>query len=190
MDDSPMGLIKYHMRRNHQRLLSRIENLTDEQLTWRPPSNAPSLGFHIWHIAHWADLLLEVLKGPGSQLWDQENLSERWGLNAKTLGFAESGTSMDEEELAQLSLSRNDLVGYLRRAFAVVDDAVDAINDEEFQRTYTGPLTEDWWLNRTIGYIIMVHLTHEIRHVGMVEALLGAQGVDVKDYVSPSRKTG
>lgn len=190
MDDSPIGLIIDHVLRNHKRALMRIDDLIDEQIAWRPTSKTPSIGFHIWHIARWADLLLEILKGPGSQIWDKEGLAERWwGLAASTLGFAESGTSMDDEGLARLSLSPKDIVEYAQRVFAAVDDAVSTLSESDFRRQYTGPRTEDWWRERTLGYIIMVHLAHETRHVGMIEGLRGAQGVDVKDFVSPSRRT-
>ena len=181
MDDSPLGLIKHHVRVNHQRVLTRTEDLNADQLAWHPESNAPSIGFHLWHIARWADLLLEILQGPGSQLWDKENLSERWGLNVKELGLAESGTSMDDEGLARLSLSKNDMIDYARRVFAAVEDAVEALTDEDFRSMYAGSRTQDWWHGRTIGYSLMVHLTHEIRHCGMIEGLRGAQGADVND---------
>jgi hypothetical protein len=42
-------------------LLASIADVDDESFRRRPGANAPSIGFHLWHIARWADLFQALL---------------------------------------------------------------------------------------------------------------------------------
>ena len=39
----------------HEALLRVTEELTPEQFCWLPGPEAPPIGWHLWHIARWAD---------------------------------------------------------------------------------------------------------------------------------------
>lgn len=76
----PIEAIVFNYQRTHERAIGVVSELSDGQLKWRPNLTAPSIGFHIWHMARWADDLVETIKGPGNQIWQREGVAETWGL--------------------------------------------------------------------------------------------------------------
>ena len=40
-----------------------VADLTEEQLRWQPNPTTPSIRFHLFHIARWADRLHQILTG-------------------------------------------------------------------------------------------------------------------------------
>lgn len=176
----------------HARVLQMANELSDEQLAWRPPGSASSIGFNLWHLARWADHLQATIPGmttvlsrrlePGLQLWEVEGLAAQWDFDVATLGFAETGMLMDTDAAARLSLPPKELLlDYVRRAFAAAEKAVSVVDDaqwleleqeqfEEQDRTKLGP-------KATVGGAILAHLVHDNRHLGMMECLRGLQTI-------------
>ena len=101
----------------HELIVKVTSDLSDEQLRRRPadvaPSVSPSIAWHLWHIARWADFLqaslpgmapeLERRLGPGRQVWEVEGLAARWGL-AAAAGYRGTGMGLGDEESARLRL--------------------------------------------------------------------------------------
>ncbi len=167
-------------RRTHGHVLELVNDLPDELLVRRAGPSSPSVAFHLWHLARWADFLQEVLHGPGSQLWDKEKVAASWGLRHPSgagLGYAETGMGMDDEAAANLSLPpKSVLFNYVRRAFGAAEEAVAAVDDQKLNSVYTGPRAADYFSGeKSLAYVILRSLRHENRHLGMIECLLGAQ---------------
>jgi len=172
----------------HQKFLKFVQKLTDEQFYWRPNPRANSIAWHTWHVARWADYFQACVPAmtpelsrrlpSGVQIWDAENLLARWEFSPE-LGFAETGMEMsDDAALAMEFPAKAELEDYLRRSFALADKAAQAIDDEQFQAAeQPQPLTEGIFGESTVGQALMVHLIHENRHLGMLESMLGLQGV-------------
>jgi uncharacterized damage-inducible protein DinB len=172
----------------HQRILKYVTRLTDEQLHSRLNPETNSIAWHAWHLARWGDYFQASIPGmtpelsrrlpPGVQIWQIENLREQWGFPAQ-LGYAETGMEMPDDVARSISFpAKNILLDYLSRAFALADTAVQAIDEEQFQAAeQPQPLTEGIFGSSTVGHALMVHIIHENRHLGMMECLLGLQGV-------------
>ena len=176
MTDSIMAEIANRYRVNQESLLDLVDGLTAEQLAWTPNDTTPSVGFHVWHLARWADYLQELINGRGSQLWDIDGLAARWNMATNSLGYAQTGMEMDEKTAAALRLPEKDLLlDYARRAFAAAQQAVARISDTEFFDVYEGLHGENWH-DGHIGPIVITWLTHDNRHLGMIECLIGVQG--------------
>ena len=62
------------------------------------------------------------------------------------------------------------LFDYARRAFGTADVAVAAVAEDGRGRASQRP-------DRIVGTVIMISLTHNSRHLGMIEALRGAMGL-------------
>lgn len=183
MNGSVMDAIASAIAKLHRQLLDVTAESTDEQAAWSPGAHAPSMAFHLWHVARGADrhqALLPTLAeglarrlGPREELWRAQGLAERWGLNASALGVAESGSELDDEAATSLALPRKDVVlAYARDAFAA-DRAFVAVDDELFLAScpaFAGGVT-------TIGTLIIEYLAHAGRHLGMIECLRGVQGM-------------
>lgn len=103
------------------------------------------MGFHVWHLARWADYLQEMINGRGSQLWEKEELAARWDMETASLGYAQTGMSMDDKTAVTLRMPGKELLlDYARRTFAAAQSAVEGISDKEFYKVYEGFHGENW----------------------------------------------
>lgn len=181
----------------HRALLKFAEGLTDEQLAHRPSPTSPPIGWHIFHVARWADRLQASFPNHlpedshssalPRQIWSVENLATAWSVRPETLGWLETGAGMAVDQATVLaSVGQVKLIDYASRAFTAADQAVAKLHDHELQeKRYsiipemkvssstqaietTGPRTV------TVLFDLLFHLSHVSRHLGMVEALRGA----------------
>jgi len=166
---------KYHVV--HENLLDLVDSLSDEQIRWTANQTTPCVGFHAWHLARWADYLQEIINGRGSQLWEKEKMADRWNMETASLGYAQTGMGMEDKIATVLRIPRKDLLlDYTRRAFALAEQAVEAISDNEFYKVYE-TLHGKNWHDGQIGPIILTWMEHDNRHLGMIECLVGVQGM-------------
>ena len=171
----------------HELIVKVTADLSDEQLRRRPadvaPSVSPSIAWHLWHIARWADFLqaslpgmapeLERHLGPGAPGLGRRGAGRPLGLTA-VAGYQGTGMGLDDEESARLRLpDEGRLLEYGRRAFARADRAVAAVTEDLF----VTPCTDLYEHTTSIGTAVMSHLTHANRHPGMMKALKGLLGV-------------
>jgi hypothetical protein len=174
--------------RIHDQALALAERMDEAQLLWQAPRSGHSPAFHLWHVARWADHLQAAIGGMTAELgsrlgvrpqvWEQERFAERWGWSGGALGFGETGMSMDDDVAAQLVFPpRDQLLAYLRAAVAAAQEAVRAVDDTQFDALeQEQPLTAGIWVaGSTVGDVILAHVIHSSRHLGMVEALRGVQ---------------
>lgn len=176
MTDSLMAELARQYRRAHENLLDLVDGLTEAQVSWTPRATTPCIGFHVWHLARWADYLQEIIHGRGSQLWEREQLAAQWDLETAGLGYAQTGMSLDEQTAVALRMPRKAvLLDYARRAFALAEQAVETIPDAGFYTVYE-TLHGENWRDGQIGPIFATWLTHDCRHLGMIECLVGVQG--------------
>jgi len=172
-----MAKLSERYRTNQENLLELVEGLTEAQIAWTPNETTPSVGFHVWHLARWADYLQELINGRGSQLWEIEGLAARWNMETKSLGYAETGMEKEAETAVALRMpEKSILLDYARRAFSAAQQAVEKLSDNEFFDVYEGLHGENWH-DGQIGPILITWMTHDNRHLGMIECLVGVQGI-------------
>jgi hypothetical protein len=177
MAECIMDYIARYYRAAHKQVLKVVESLDDQQFMWRPNRTTPSIGFHVWHLARWADYLQEMITDTGVQIWETEGLAAQWGFSDADLGFAETGLGMDDDASASLPWPGKDiLLDYAHRAFAKADQAVGAVSEDQFYRRVRDR-HEAEWKEAEIGDAIIDWLKHDNRHLGMIECLLGVQGL-------------
>jgi hypothetical protein len=167
----------------HEFVLDVADRLDDERLAWRPGLQAPSAAFHLWHLARFADRLqarlpgltpaLRERLGPGQEAWEAEGLATRWGLG-EGLGYGNTGMQLADAMSAALTLPGKDvLLDYARRTFARADRAVSSVEESQMPLPCKG-LTDN---ETVVGDVLLGYLAHVGRHLGMIEALAGVQGV-------------
>ncbi len=177
MTESIMSEISKQYRSTQEDLLNLVDRLTDEQIRWTPNATTPSIGFHVWHVARWTDYLQEMINGRGSQLWEKEDLAARWMLETNNLGLAETGTFMDEKVAMTLPMpGKRLLLDYARRTFELAQQTVGTIGDDQYYQIYQDLHGKNWYEGR-IGPIITGWLAHDNEHLGMIECLIGVQGM-------------
>lgn len=169
----------------HDRLLQGTNDVTEAQFTQWPAPTAPSMGWHLWHVARWADRYQALLPAMaagyqrppehGRELWDMDALAARWGFDAASTGYGQTGMGMGHAAAATLPLPGKALLReYAGCAFAAFEAVFRAMQDEQLRvrgpdLMYAGYQERE----RSVGEAILAHLTHASRHLGMIEALRG-----------------
>jgi len=185
MASSAVDVVNGGIARLHEQVLKLVNRLSDEQLAWRLNVHTPSISFHLWHIARWADRLQARIPdmspemterlGRSTELWETEKLTDSWQISVSALGYGDTGMEMSDEMAANFVLpSKSVLIGYLQCTFAAVERSIDAIDTEQFMHECTNL----YGRHGLIGESLVSHLGHISRHLGMIEALVGVQGME------------
>jgi hypothetical protein len=157
----------------HRRVFTLVDALNDEELRWRPGPSAPSIGFHFWHLARWADYDAQLIDGR-AQVWQQRGLALQWGMQPAGLGEAETGTEMGDEASERLSWpDKAALLGYARDAFAARQVAIRGLEPESLRQAIHSPHISD--ISKLD--LLFTHLSHDNRHLGMIESIRGFLGL-------------
>jgi hypothetical protein len=166
----------------HKVVLNFADELSDEQLNWRPQGYSTSIGFHLWHLARESDYLKAAILqyypnlGPGleeeAEIWVHEGLANKWGF--PTEAHETVGTGLKDEVAATLPIpSKSELLSYLRESYDTLEKFVELLDTS--YATFEN-LDED--LTKKIQKVrlnLLVFLTHDCRHLGMMECLKGLQ---------------
>ena len=174
--------VLYHFKEIHKVVLNLAEGLTDEQLNWKPEGYSTSIGFHLWHLARESDYLkaaifqhfpgLELALEDAGEIWSRNGLAKKWGFPVEA--HETVGTGLSDEVAASLPIPQKDeLLGYLRTSYDAIEEFVEQLDTKyaDFDN-----LDED--LPKKIERIrlnLLVFLTHDCRHLGMMECLKGLQ---------------
>ncbi len=181
---SPQALydVFYMFKDIHTVILDFAKRLDEDQLQWRPKGYSTSIGFHLWHLARESDYLRAVILertpqlgpdfGEQKEIWARDGLAQKWGFPSEL--NATVGTGLSDEIAGTLPIPKKDeLVNYLQYSYEAVENLVallderypnfDAIDDELKKKL------ENIRLN------LLVFLSHDCRHLGMMECLKGLQ---------------
>jgi hypothetical protein len=168
----------------HGSFLSSVDDLHEGSFHASPGAKAPSIGFHLWHTARWADAFQARFGGFAPQLtrfagreqiWEARGLADAWGLG-HVLGKEATGMGLDDDASAALTIpGRDEVASYARDAFVAAEDVFAGVDDEELSVPTADFYDEGGWVVLDhFGW----HLTHASRHLGMIEALRGVLGTD------------
>ena len=169
----------YQFDRAHGWVLSTVADLTEEQLHDRP-DGTNSIGWNLWHVARFADLVrfeltdddgpIAARLGGAKQIWHAEELAARWGLDPADLGRHETGWGMPEPVAHAFRPPFAELMSYGERAIGAAREAVALIDDANMAHEVTSPCGG----NRQTYYgVAATHAGHCVRHLGMIEQLKG-----------------
>jgi hypothetical protein len=166
----------------HKVVIEFAESLANEQLRWKPEHYSTSIGFHLWHLARESDYLKAAIMkyypqfGPGfgaaEEIWQRDELAKKWGFPADLQEAV--GTGLSDESAASLPIpAKDELLAYLRQTYAAIEDFIELLDtrhstfdhaDEEMKKTI-----------ENVRMNLLVFLTHDCRHLGMMECLKGLQ---------------
>jgi hypothetical protein len=166
----------------HKVVLNLAHDLSDEQLHWKPEGYSTSIGFHLWHLARESDYLKAAILHhypqvvtefeDSQEIWEKESLARKWGFPQ---GLHQTvGTGLSDEVAATLPIpEKEELLGYLRRSYEDIECFIETLDakyptfenmDEELRKKIQG-----------IRLNLLVFLSHDCRHLGMMECLKGLQ---------------
>lgn len=166
----------------HKVVLTLAESLDDAQLQWKPEGYSTSIGFHLWHLARESDYLKAAILqhvpqlvpefGDGLEIWQKESLARKWGFPE---GLHETvGTGLSDETAAGLPIpNKDELLIYLRSSYETIETFIEALDAKypDFDRIDENFRKEIEMIRRNL----LVFLTHDCRHLGMMECLKGLQ---------------
>ncbi len=166
----------------HKVVLNLAHDLNDEQLNWKPEGYSTSIGFHLWHLARESDYLKAAILqfnpqfvpefGDGKEIWQTESLAQKWGFPQ---GLHETvGTGLSDEVAANLPIPRKDeLLSYLKNSYEAIEQFIELLDTK-----YPNFENVNEELRKKIEMIrlnLLVFLSHDCRHLGMMECLKGLQ---------------
>jgi len=174
--------ILFHFKDIHKVILNFAEELTDEQLNWKPVGYSTSIGFHLWHLARESDYLksailhyypgLELGLDDEGEIWVNEKLAEKWGFPVEA--HETVGTGFSDEVAAGLPIpQKTELVAYLQNSYTTLESFIELLDI----RYATFDNLDEEVVNKVqkIRLNLLVFLTHDCRHLGMMECLKGLQ---------------
>ena len=184
MGDKVVDLLVQRTNRTHYYIDTTISKLSYDDLCLRPAPTAPPIGWHVWHISRWADWFQASFPSQ-TQVWEAQELSSNFGLDGMVLGPMQTGMTMSHDDAAQIPIiiGKERLIEYMKVVFALNETVLsDLTLDDLYQSresfakwdSVDGKIIrakgKDVTLVEDIGY----HFAHANRHLGMIEALIGA----------------
>ncbi len=166
----------------HKVVLDFAEELDEPQLRWKPRGYSTSIGFHLWHLARESDFLRAIILertrqlgedfGEPREIWARESLAQKWGFPTEL--NATVGTGLNDDVAATLPLPpKNELMDYLSRSYEAIEKFV-ALLDERYPN-FENVDNEFRKKLESIRLNLLVFLSHDCRHLGMMECLKGLQ---------------
>jgi hypothetical protein len=166
----------------HNVVLEFAESLDEEQLLWRPRGYSTSIGFNLWHLARESDYLKAVILertpqlgadfGEAKEIWAREGLAQKWGFPTEL--NATVGTGLSDEIATTLPIPKKDeLVHYLKHSYDSLEQFVQLLDER-----YPNFENVDEDLKKKLENIrlnLLIFLSHDCRHLGMMECLKGLQ---------------
>ena len=158
-----------------EQIASSIEDLTEDELHFRPDGPCNSIGFDAWHIPRTADNLIHFAFEREMPVWLQQGLNEAWDLPK-----ADQGTSMTPEEAYGLRFPDAKLLAqYSRDVSAAIIPKIEAMSDEYLSERMdirpNGNLAR-WEI---IGQVVINHGNNHYGEINMALTLLGKPGLGI-----------
>jgi len=152
-----------------------VQDLTPEQMSWRPGAVSNSIGFSVWHAVRTWDAYLAIVTGEPT-LHEKENWSQRFGFETAGKGLFGTGigTGFTPEEVASIQLPIATMLEYLTALSTRTENYLNAASDE----TLAGIVNVAWWNPPGVPRaLVLGHLiTHAYLHIGEAQCVRGLMG--------------
>jgi uncharacterized damage-inducible protein DinB len=151
----------------HDRFASTANGLSDDLISWRPTTDANSIGFLLWHVLRTWDVYLCFVDG-AEELYEQENWPQRFGFDARGRGIAGGGmgTGFTADDVALVKAQPAPLIDYLEALLTRTTRPLRTASDESLAHHVEIP----WWPQgpATIADVLSHIITHSYIHLGEV----------------------
>ena len=184
MRDPIVETLANRIIRTHNYIASAVTDLTEQAICYRPAQTAPPIGWHVWHISRWADWF-QASFSPREQLWETQNWQDKLAISSEKLGPMQTGMTMEHDDAANVPklLGKDNLIAYMEAVFQANEEIMNTLSLQDLSssresfakwRFVDGQVVrakgQDVLLIDDVGY----HFAHANRHLGMIEALIGA----------------
>ena len=92
----------------HASLVKALEELSPQELSWRPDPQCMSIGFLVWHSARAQDFLVQTVAKGASQLWEGEwaDQCNRSPANQQDIGFGFMAEQLEAFQVPPVTVLR------------------------------------------------------------------------------------
>ncbi|HEX6683193.1 MAG TPA: DinB family protein [Candidatus Limnocylindrales bacterium] len=170
---TPADVLAVWLRDLGAYIRTRIEDLDNESLAFRPDPGGNSIGVTIWHFTRWLDVIAHRVFVDGrveSELWHAGGWARETGYDPSGLGYRGLGvvTGYTIEEVDRIpALSAGALILYYDQVAGRLRELLRDMTTEQLHETAPGLGAE-----RTRYSWLSVVLQGSFGHIGEVDALL------------------
>ncbi|MBW2140940.1 MAG: DinB family protein [Deltaproteobacteria bacterium] len=170
-----MGSIDYFrsaIRDMHKSLIDAVQDLTDEQLYFRPLDQGNHIAFIIWHCVRTEDMVLNFLLQKKPPVWNEEGWDKKLDMDPRA-----QGTGMSAEEAAALRIKdMKEFSKYMENAFRSSEAYLDGLNDEDLDQVHELAVLGKRSLYEVIGGTILQHAGNHLGEIWYIKGLQGLKG--------------
>ena len=147
------------------------DGATDEQLYYRPTTNANSIAWLVWHLSRLQDLISSSLRGE-AEVWHTDGWVEHFALPPDLPNQA-TGWGDSAEQVAAFRVERATLFGYMEAAHRVAKERVARLTPEQLEQTVAWG-TADTPLPPAPAWRVLITLLNDsIQHTGQINYIRG-----------------
>ena len=146
------------------------DGATDEQLYYRPTTNANSIAWLVWHLSRLQDHVIASISGD-AEVWYTDGWAEQFALPPDLPNEA-TGWGDSAEQVAAFRVEHATLFGYMDVAHRVARERVARLTPEQLEQpvawgTAETPLSGPAWR------ALIVLLNDSIQHAGQINYIRG-----------------
>jgi hypothetical protein len=142
-----------------------VEGLTDDLLTTRLDPQANTVAWLVWHLARVQDDHVAEVAG-SEQVWTSAGWADRFGLQRAddSIGYGDG-----PEDVAQVRVSGDLLVGYLDAVTARTLDYLAGLTDADLERV----VDDRWDPPVTLAVRLVSVISDDLQHAGQAAFIRG-----------------
>jgi uncharacterized damage-inducible protein DinB len=142
-----------------------VNDLSAEQLAFRPDGESNSIGWLVWHLTRIQDDHVAALRG-GEQIWKAGGWVERFAL---PLEPSDTGYGHGPEDVAKIAADAALLLGYFEEVHENTVAYLRTLSDADLERV----IDPSWDPPVTVGIRLVSVIADDLQHVGQAAYVRG-----------------
>ena len=90
-------------RVEHEFLMEAVQDLTSEELAWRPGPEANPMGWILWHMLRVEDMWFQFFIQRQTEIWEKDGWTEKFGMPTRDNGFGHTQEQVDNFPVLDLA---------------------------------------------------------------------------------------
>jgi uncharacterized damage-inducible protein DinB len=142
-----------------------VNDLSAEQLAFRPYGESNSIAWLVWHLTRIQDDYVAGLSG-GEQAWMGGGWSERFALS---LDPSDTGYGHGPEDVAKVTVDASQLLGYFEQVHETTVAYLRTLSDADLEQV----IDPSWDPPVTVGIRLVSVIADDLQHVGQAAYVRG-----------------
>ena len=144
-----------------------LDGLNEEDLNWQPKPDSNSIGWLVWHLTRWQDVMVSGLTGE-EQIWMKDKWFNKFGRKADD---KDHGMGHKAEDLVGFkSPDAATLLGYQRSVLERNNVYFEKVTPSDLDEVFEGTRFEP---PPTVGMMLMGTLSDGLQHAGQASYIRG-----------------